>query len=556
MKIALAQTNPTIGAFAENVEKMRSMVDQAKDEQSDLIVFSELIISGYPPMDLLDRADFVNENIRHLHEVIGSINDIGVICGFVDKNPSDGENALHNSAVLFENGRILYQVHKRLLPNYDVFDENRYFKPGQAVAPFAYRGHKLGLTICEDVWNDEDLYPKDVFARRRYPVDPVAEVVERGADLIINISSSPYWMGKGPAKHDMLSQLAKKHAVPLLYVNQTGGNDSLLFDGVSMAFDSAGEMVARARDFEEDLVFFHTDSQKGTIHPVSRSVTATVLKALITGTGDYVQKCGFSKVLVGLSGGIDSALTAAVAVKALGKKNVTGVFMPSPFTSSQTGRDTETLATNLDIELLRVPIDKIFEASLGEMVPLLGDIKTTVTGQNIQARLRGVILMALSNSRGALVLTTGNKSELAVGYCTLYGDMVGALAVIADVPKTLVYELAQEINAMGTIIPQPILDKAPSAELIPGQADSDDLPPYPVLDKISQAYIEKNLDPDTIASMGPAPAVVSETIARIDRNEYKRYQSPPTLKVTTKSFGYGRRYPIARKYAWQQHVPK
>ena len=551
MKIALAQTNPTIGAFTENVTKVLDMVDQARAADCDLIIFSELVISGYPPMDLLDRTDFVNENIRKLHQLVKTVKNIGVICGYVDKNPDKKENPLYNTAVLFENGRILHQVHKRLLPNYDVFDENRYFRPGQAAAAFPYRGHNLGLTICEDIWNDEDLYPKLVFARRLYPVDPVADIVQSGANLIINISSSPYWMGKRAVKHDMLSRLAKKYGVPLIYVNQTGGNDSLLFDGMSMAFNAEGRIVARARDFEEDLVFFDTQSQQGDIKDVTPSESGAVLKALVMGTRDYIRKCGFSKALIGLSGGVDSALTASIAVRALGKENVTGVFMPSPFTSQSTAQDTKALAANLDIELLTIPINKMLETLLDKLSPLLGDIRTEVTGQNIQARLRGVLLMALSNKRGALVLATGNKSELAVGYCTLYGDMVGALAVIADVPKMMVYELARLINAHGNVIPDNILDKAPSAELIPDQVDEDDLAPYPLLDKICKAYIEENVGPGAIISKGFDPSMVSETIARIDRNEYKRYQAPPTLKVTTKAFGYGRRYPIARKYAWE-----
>lgn len=551
MKIALAQTNPTIGAFEENANKVRSMADRARAAGCDLVVFSELVISGYPPMDLLDRTDFVDENIRKLHELVDSITDIGVICGFVDKNPEAQENPLFNTAVLFENGRILYRVHKRLLPNYDVFDENRYFRPGEQTSPFPYRGHRLGLTICEDIWNDADLYPKIVFARRLYSADPVADMVRSGADLIINISSSPYWMGKRASKRDMLSRLAAKYAVPLIYVNQTGGNDSLLFDGMSMAFNGQGEVMACARDFEEDLVFVDTEMQQGDIHAVTPSERGAVLKALTMGTRDYIHKCRFSKVLVGLSGGIDSALTAAIAVRALGRENVTGVFMPSLFTPQQTVQDTEALAASLGIELVRIPITEMFDTALDKLSPSLGDVKTKITGQNLQARLRGIILMALSNERGALVLATGNKSELAVGYCTLYGDMVGALAVIADVPKMMVYELAEYINAEKTVIPDRILDKAPSAELIPDQTDEDDLAPYPVLDQVCKAYIEENLDPDAIASKGFETSVVSETIARIDRNEYKRYQAPPALKVTTKAFGYGRRYPIARKYTWE-----
>lgn len=552
MKIALAQINPTIGAFKENADRIRSMVDRAKDQACDLIVFSEMVLSGYPPLDLLERPDFVKENLRCLRELMDNLEGIAVICGIVDRDGNQASPPLHNSAVLFENGRILHQAHKRLLPNYDVFDENRYFKPGLASSAFSFRGYRLGLTVCEDIWNDEELYPKDLFSQRPYPVDPVADLIQDGADLIINISASPYSIGKPATKAEMLGKLARKHGVPVLYVNQVGGNDSLLFDGGSLAFNEAGHLVARAEVFEEDLVFFHTERRDDIVAEITGSQTDSVLKALAMGTRDYVHKCGFSHVLVGLSGGIDSALTAAIAVKALGKAHVTGVFMPSPVTSVQTGKDTKALAENLGIQLLHIPINALFDVFLETLSPLLGDIATEITGQNIQARLRGTILMALSNQRGALVLATGNKSELAVGYCTLYGDMVGSLAVIADVPKTLVYELARAINVGTEVIPASILNKAPSAELIPDQADEDDLPPYPLLDRVSKAYIEERAAPETIITMGVDPDIVWDTVARVDRNEYKRHQAPPALKVTTKSFGYGRRYPIARKYTWDK----
>ncbi len=543
MKIALAQINPIIGDFDHNTDKMMGCINRAKGLSCDLIIFSELVISGYPPRDLLERHDFVSENMRHLHRLVESVAGIGVICGFVGENPDDQGLPLYNSAVLFDSGKILHQAHKRLLPDYDVFDEKRYFQPGTQCSPFSYKGQNIGLTICEDIWND-----KDFFFKRLYPVDPVALITAGGADLIINISASPFYVGKRELKWDMLSSVAKKYGVLLLYVNQVGGNDSLVFDGLSMAFDPKGRMIARALDFEEDLVVLDTKMQEGEFHPITETDEESILKALTTGTRDYVRKCGFSKGVVGLSGGIDSALTAAVAVRALGKEGVTGVFMPSQFTSAENFEDTKALADNLGIEFLEMPITGIFDAFLHELSPALKDVATQVTGQNIQARIRATLLMALSNQLGCLLLSTGNKSELAVGYCTLYGDMCGGLAVISDVPKMMVYQLARLINKDQEVIPERILEKPPSAELKPDQKDQDDLPPYDILDGILRAYIEENKQEDEIVATGFDSEVTRETICRVVRNEYKRHQAAPGLKVTTKSFGYGRRYPIAQRY--------
>ena len=548
MKIALAQINPTVGDFDGNTEKMKALAEEAKGLSCDLVCFSELAISGYPPRDLLERPDFVAANMRHLRRLVNSVTGIGVICGFVDENPNQEGYPLYNSAVLFDTGKIVHQSHKRLLPDYDVFDERRYFEPGMEWAPFSYKGSMIGLTICEDIWNDSDFFRR-AFSRRLYPVDPVADMIKEGADLIINISASPFHAGKSELRRDILGGIAKKYGVPLLYVNQVGGNDSVLFDGVSTAFGSSGQVAARCRDFEEDMVVFDTQTQEGALHPVSGTEAESVLKALITGTRDYVRKCGFGKAVVGLSGGIDSALTACIGVQALGKENVLAVFMPSEYTSQENFEDTKTLAGNLGIQLTRVPIAGIFRKFLQELPPVLKDITTEVPGQNIQARIRGTLLMAFCNKLGALLLSTGNKSELAVGYCTLYGDMSGGLAVISDVPKAMVYELARLVNKDREIIPLRILEKAPSAELKPGQVDQDDLPPYELLDRISKAYIEENKEPEEIVAMGFDPAVVKETICRIYRSEYKRHQAPPGLKVTTKSFGYGRRYPIAQRYS-------
>ena len=543
MKIAFAQINPTIGDFENNTDKIMGFIEKAKGRNCDLVVFSELVISGYPPRDFLEKKDFVFENLNHFNRLLESVRGIGVACGFADKNPRQHGMPLFNSAVLFEDGKLLHQAHKRLLPAYDVFDETRYFEPGTGYSSVFYKGCKIGLTICEDIWNDKDFFPN-----RIYPVDPVARLIEGGANLIINLSASPYHVRKREFKWDMLSNICKKYNVPILYVNQVGGNDSVLFDGLSTALDSKGRIAARARDFEEDIVFFDTETQKGEFHPITGSDSESVLRALIMGTRDYVHKCGFGKALVGLSGGIDSAVTAGIAVRALGKGNVMGVFMPSQFTSMENFEDTRQLTENLGIEIIRVPITDIFEEFLQQLSPVFKDVTTEVTGQNIQARIRGILLMALSNKLGALVLSTGNKSEMAVGYCTLYGDMTGGLGVISDVPKMMVYQLARLINKDVEVIPERILQKPPSAELKPDQVDQDDLPPYDVLDKILKAYIEDNKRAQEIYAMGFDPAIVNETLYLVDRNEYKRHQAPPGLKVTTKSFGYGRRFPIAQRY--------
>jgi len=546
MKIALTQFNPIIADFAYNTDKMRVAAEKAKDLSCDLVVFSELAISGYPPRDLLEKKDFVEANLTYLQGLVKSIQGIGVICGYVDKNPTKEGNSLHNSAVLFERGEILHKVHKRLLPTYDVFDETRYFEPGSECTPYLYKNYRIGLTVCEDIWND-----REFFMKPRYPIDPVETMAKEGANLIINVAASPYYVGKREFKWDMFLNLVIKYKVPLVYVNQVGGNDSVLFDGISLAYDAQGKVVARARDFDEDMVVFDTTREKGDIHPISESDTESILNALIMGTRDYIHKCGFSKAVVGLSGGIDSALTAYIAAEALGKENVLLVFMPSLYTNKDNFEDTKTLAANLGVELFVVPIEAEFNTFLKDLSPFFKDVATEVTGQNIQARVRGTILMAISNKLGYLLLSTGNKSELAVGYCTLYGDMNGGLAVISDVPKTMVYRIARFINSEREVIPERIIRKPPSAELKPDQLDQDDLPPYEILDEILKAYIEDNKTAEEIIESGFDPSIVKDIIRRVDRNEYKRHQSPPGLKVTTKSFGYGRRYPIAQRYKSQ-----
>jgi len=542
MKIALAQINPTIGDFKGNTDKIIALAQKAKNRSCDLVIFSELVISGYPPLDLLEKTDFVESNLVHLQKLVNSINEIGVICGFVDKNSDKRGKSLFNSAVLFENGKIIHKAYKRLLPVYDVFDESRYFEPGKECISFSYKGRRIGLTVCEDIWND-----RDFFVEQHYPIDPAEKLIKDGANILINISASPYHMAKRKFKWDMFSAMAKKYKIPLIHVNQVGGNDSVLFDGISLVFDDKGEIAARAKDFEEDMVVFDADDSTGDIHPVSETDTDSTLNALIIGTRDYIQKCGFSRALVGLSGGIDSALTLCIAVKALGRENVIAVFMPSEYTSDDSFEDSRQLTDNLGIKLITMPIQDIYNKFLQDLSPLFKGVATEVTGQNIQARIRGVFLMAISNKLGYLLLSTGNKSEMAVGYCTLYGDMSGGLAVLSDVPKTMVYRICRLINKETKLIPLRIISKAPTAELRPDQLDQDDLPPYEMLDDILKAYIEENRTAEEIIKMGFDSSVVRDIIGRIKRNEYKRQQAPPGLKVTAKAFGYGRRYPIASK---------
>jgi len=546
MKIAIAQINPVIGDFKHNSGRIKYYADKAKALSCDLIVFSELTVSGYPPRDLLEKEDFIDANIACLNNLVSSISGIGVICGFVEKNPHDKGNRLFNSAVLFENSKILHKVNKRLLPTYDIFDEKRYFEPGTKVVSFPYKERRIGLTICEDVWND-----KDAIKKRAYHLNPVLLMMQDGADLIINISASPFHVGKREFRWDMLGSIAKKYDVSLVFANQVGGNDSVLFDGISSAFNREGNMTVRAKDFEEDLVVFDlkkSNPDERNLHDIAGPDTESILKALIMGTYDYVTKCGFKKVVIGLSGGIDSALTTYIATLALGKENVSTVFMPSQYTSKDNYEDTKKLAKNLGIGLITIPIDGMFREFLKYTSPSFKKSEPGIVEQNIQARIRGTILMAMSNREGSILLSTGNKSELAVGYCTLYGDMNGGLAVISDVPKTVVYDLARFINAEKEYIPSRIITKVPSAELKPGQADQDDLPTYDILDSILKGYIEDFKSADELVKMGLARDLVEDVISRVDRNEYKRYQAAPGLKVTSKAFGYGRRYPLAQRY--------
>jgi NAD+ synthase (glutamine-hydrolysing) len=549
MKIAIAQINPIIGDFDYNIEKIGFYAEKAMENSCDLVVFSEMVLSGYPPRDLLEKKDFIDANTFYLDLLMDRIKGIGVICGLVRPNHEQAGNPLFNTAVLFEDGKVIHECQKRLLPTYDIFDETRYFEPGKKTDSFNYKGRTIGLTICEDVWND-----KDFFKRRIYHTDPVPMLIQNGADLIINISASPYQMGKSNFKWSMLSSIARKYEVPLVYANQVGGNDSVLFDGISVVFDKTGEMKVQAKDFEEDLVIFDLARAESSVyypgffHSISNTNVESLFKALSMGTRDYVHKCGFSKVVIGSSGGIDSALTACIAVDALGKENVSTIFMPSRYTSADNYQDTQQLALNLGVDYTCVPIDEIFDGFLDNLSNFVNHEDTGTTEQNIQARIRGTILMAFSNKFNNLVLSTGNKSELAVGYCTLYGDMNGGLAVISDVPKTTVYELSEYVNRHKEIIPVNIIKKAPSAELKPNQVDQDDLPPYEILDPILKAYIEHASGVDDLVEMGFDRSIVEDVVQRVSRNEYKRHQAAPGLRVTSKAFGYGRRYPVAQRF--------
>jgi NAD+ synthase/NAD+ synthase (glutamine-hydrolysing) len=450
-----------------------------------------------------------------------------------------------NSAALIANGKILFEQRKMLLPTYDVFDESRYFQPAHTQHVFPFHQEQLGITICEDFWNDKSFWPQQLYDR-----DPVAEIAGKGSTLLLNISSSPYTIDKRSVRHDMLQTIAREHRVPVVYVNQVGGNDSLLFDGSSVAFMPGGKLAARAKSFEEDLVFFDTITGEGDIRPLVEDELQAAYSALVMGTRDYVRKCGFQKVVVGLSGGIDSALVASIATDALGKESVLGVGMPGPYSSEGSIRDAKKLAENLGIEFLLIPISQTFESYRRDLAAPFAGRPEDATEENLQARIRGNLLMALSNKFGSLVLSTGNKSEMAVGYCTLYGDMAGGLAVISDVPKTMVYKLSEFVNRKRELIPRATLLKPPSAELRPNQRDQDTLPEYDVLDRILKAYVEDMRSPEEIADHFDMSLELVRSVAlRVDQNEYKRKQAPPGLKVTSKAFSVGRRFPLAQKFS-------
>jgi NAD+ synthetase len=541
MKIALAQINPRVGDLDNNTRKILAFVHRAREERADLVVFPEMGVLGYPPLDLVEKKAFAAKVLEKMHEVARASTHIGIICGFVSQNKAPAGKPLHNSAALCAHGQIAAVVNKALLPTYDVFDERRYFEPAAAVAPVEFNGAKIGLSICEDIWNDRAFWPHPL-----YSWDPVEELVKQGAQILVNIAASPFALGRPQLKEHMLAAAARRHGLPLVAVNQVGGNTSLLFEGASKCFNPKGEVVARAKYFEEDFIVFDTAASSGAMRPAPENDVALAYEALVMGTRDYLHKCGFRKAVIGLSGGIDSALVAKIAVDALGPENVLGVSMPSRYSSEHSKSDAAALAKNLGIELRVIPIENIFKACLDSTAEVFKGREPDITEENIQARIRGNLLMAISNKFGHLVLTTGNKSELAVGYCTLYGDMSGGLAVIGDVPKTLVYEIARYINREKEVIPANSLTKPPSAELRPDQTDQDTLPPYEILDPILKLYVEESMERDEIIARGHDAKLVDKILRWVDHNEYKRMQAAPCLRVTTKAFGFGRRIPIAQ----------
>jgi NAD+ synthase/NAD+ synthase (glutamine-hydrolysing) len=543
VRIALGQINTTIGDFSGNSAKIIDYAQRARVAGADLILFPELSVCGYPPRDLVERPWFVERNRETAEAIARETEGIAVICGLVTPAKSDTGKSVMNSAALLRGGKIAFLQSKRLLPTYDVFDEMRNFAPANAQQLTCLGNRQLALTICEDAWNDKHFWDRPL-----YGVDPVADLIGAGGQILLNISASPFYLRKRELRRDMLKSIASNYRVPVAFVNQVGGNDSLVFDGSSFVLSSEGKVIAQAKSFEEDLICFDTESLMGDVHPQDEGVEASAYSALVLGTRDYVCKCGFRRVVLGLSGGVDSALTACIAVDALGSTNVIGVLMPGPYSSQGSIDDSLELARNLGIQVETVPISGTFDSYLTSLKPVFAGREPDVTEENIQARIRGSLLMAMSNKLGALLLTTGNKSEIGVGYCTLYGDMCGGLAVISDVPKTLVYRLASYVNRRSRVIPVSTLEKAPSAELRPGQKDSDSLPPYDVLDAILEDYVEDNKSPETIAAnRGYDLSLVRRVAHMVDSNEYKRQQAALGLKISEKAFGFGRRYPIAAK---------
>lgn len=543
MKIALAQINPTVGDFAGNASRILDFARQAASRGADLVVFSELCLCGYLPNDLIERPDFVERNGLELKRLAREI-PLPAVVGYVGRARGKTGKRTANYAAVIAEGHVLFEQQKMLLPTYDVFDESRYFQPAEKQSVFSFCGSRIGLTVCEDIWNDKAFWPKPLYER-----DPVAELMAAGADLLINISSSPFTIDKRTLRYDMLRAVARRYHAPVVYVNQTGGNDSLVFDGTSVAVLPDGRIAAQAAAFREDLVLFDTASGTGDVHEQPGGELEAAREALVCGTRDYVRKCGFSSVVIGLSGGIDSSLVATIAAEALGPENVLGVSMPGPYSSERSLLDARELARNLGIRFEELPIGETYNAYRKALDSVFAGLPEDATEENIQARIRGNLLMALSNKFGSLVLSTGNKSELAVGYCTLYGDMAGGLAVISDIPKVMVYELARAMNALRPAIPASVFTKAPSAELRANQTDQDTLPPYDVLDRILKAYVEDLKGVEEIADLYELPiALVRDVAGRVDRNEYKRQQAAPGLKVTSKAFSVGRRFPIAQRY--------
>lgn len=543
MKTALVQLDPTVGDVAGNTELVADALRRVAGEQPDLVVFHELVLCGYPPRDLLERRWFLDRleaGLDAVRALSRTMPNTGILLGTVTRS-STRPGRLHNSAVLLVAGEVVFVQHKRLLPTYDVFDEARHFQPGDRSRPHGFKGEQLGIMVCEDGWGGP--------GQSRYDVDPVADLVRAGATLLVNISASPFTIGKHEERLGLMSRHVHRHRVPLVFVNQVGGNDELVFDGRSFALDCSGRLVAGLSAFEPDIAIVETSAAavEGAAGPALESIE-TVRRALVLGLRDYARKCGFGRVVLGLSGGIDSAVVCCLAVEALGRENVLALTMPSRFSSQGSVEDSRLLAQNLGIELLEIPIEKVHAAYLDLLGPFFAGLEPDETEENIQARIRGNLLMAFANKQRRLVLSTGNKSELAVGYCTLYGDMSGGLSILADVPKTMVYQLACHINRDRAVIPQAIIEKQPSAELRPNQLDSDTLPPYPILDRIIERYVDDGASVDEIVAEGISEEVVHQVVAAINRSEHKRRQAPPGIKVSAKAFGIGRRMPIAARY--------
>ena len=544
MRIALAQIDPTVGDFTGNIEKIVAASRRAAELGARLTVFSELAICGYPPADFVQKPSFLARCRTAVDELALATASLptAVLAGVALKSNDDDGKPAFNAAVLLDKGQLLLEQHKRLLPFYDVFDEQRYFAASRGQKVVELDGLRLAISICEDAWND-----KNFWRQRLYKVDPMEELMRQNPAIHINLSSSPFWHSKRTVRREMLAAIARRDGIPVLMCNQAGGNDSLIFDGSSLALNSRGELIAQAASFREDLIVLDPFNADPIPAPVDND-TEAAYRALVLGTRDYVRKCGFSKVIVGLSGGIDSALVAAIATDALGAENVIGIGNPSQYSSQGSIDDSRKLAANLGIRYEIIPIAGLFHEYTKALEPLFAGTKPDITEENLQARIRGTLWMALSNKFGALVLTTGNKSEMAVGYCTLYGDMVGALAVIGDLVKTRVYAVCHWLNRDREIIPPAILEKPPSAELRPDQKDTDSLPPYDILDPILEAYVERYETPESIARANSISVeLVQQIVHLVERSEYKRQQAAPVLKVTAKSFGTGRRFPIAVK---------
>ena len=554
MKITLAQLNPTVGDLAGNLEKLNSQLKEIASEKPDLVILPELYLTGYPPRDLLDNDAFIkacDTTLTQLQKISLNFPETAILTGTVRRCQLEHGKKLHNSAILIENGKILFQQDKTLLPAYDVFDETRYFEPAKEVRIYPFRGEVLGISICEDAWNEAEAKLPHLYAQ-----NPIQQLSRAGATLLINLSASPYYLGKEQIRFETLAHQSRQLGLPLVMVNQVGGNDELIFDGCSLVLNDRGEKIVQAPQFTEKIISIDSDRLRHST-PSGTSLTdsnpldlmSQLENALVSGIRDYFDKCGFSETVIGLSGGIDSALTCALAVKALGPSRVWGITMPSPYSSGGSVEDSRILADNLRIRFDIIPISDLYQNYLEALQPVFGDLPMDLTEENIQARIRGNLLMSIANKFNRLLLTTGNKSELAVGYCTLYGDMCGGLAPISDLPKGLVYKLSHHCNRENIIIPETTLTKEPSAELRPDQKDQDSLPPYDLMDRTLELYIDEGIDAETIVAREGFPATTVDWIINaVKRNEYKRRQAPPGLKVTSKAFGCGRRMPIAARY--------